>query len=215
MNRIAILGAATATATAIAIAAMPAGAATSPVLGLPVDAGTFIATDDTTQAFNQETVPGSGVFTGVFAEDLAGGTASTDLDPTGGTPFGIFLSQNNQPGSPVSFAFGVSDTLTEEQVLFGSGAPFAFGTEVDEAGNDTIEIAYAAGDVSGSFAAAFPRGLLITLDGEFGTDPFGAAFFDGAASATFSPATIPLPAGLPFLLTGIAALAWVGRRRAR
>lgn len=153
-----------------------------------------------------------------FDGDLSTFGAEVDftsgVSPSGATKigFGIGFSLADPPIG----ATGGFDILDEDG-LFLSGDLLALGfTE------DTIELQF--GNLSGSGVEYFGSSVLalISFDDSLGTDPF-AVLPDGASlgasimisnvsSSTVAP--IPLPAGLPLLLTSIGGTILLRRRKA-
>lgn len=82
-------------------------------------------------------------------------------------------------------------------------------------GGDTIQFVVDLDD------APFSDGALVTFVGEFGVNnvmPFGSGFFDADAQYTLAPlisSQVPLPAGFPLILGGLAVLAFVGRHKGK
>lgn len=145
-------------------------------------------------------------------------------------------------GADVDFTDGV--TLTDPAfILFGFGFSLADPTDAPGGGftvfdddgfnealagdlidigffDDTIELLF--GSLTGSVASDFGSLALMTIffDDALGADPF-AAFVDGdfyTASISIEsvavPNVVPLPAGAALLLTGVAGVVGMSRRKA-
>ncbi|WP_210115058.1 choice-of-anchor K domain-containing protein [Roseovarius aestuariivivens] len=149
--------------------------------------------------------------------------------------FGTFTHFNN----PIAAGTGLTSvdlTVTADVVLDGittilSGASFLFNFALDETANacspqpscadDTVTTSVLNGtstvnvggvDYTLSFLGFVQNGV---LNSQF-VSPEGTAN-TGTLRAEFTsaiPGTIPLPAGLPLLLTGLGGLAWLRRRKA-
>ena len=126
----------------------------------------------------------------------------------------------------ISFGFGYSladptDGPTGGFDIFEDfGFSLALSGDLEQVGffTDTIELLF--GSLTGSAAGSFGSQALMTIifDDPLGDNPFDA-FVDGeiynasiSVSSVAAPAVIPLPAGLPLLLTGLLGLGSVRRR---
>jgi hypothetical protein len=186
-----------------AVLAAPASAAS---LGLTIDP--TISISGSAQAENDPSFIG-------FNVTSTGGLAGAGF---GGDPAPLDLSLFDFAAGPVpgGAEFAVSDVAP----VLTSAALIATAASSDAAvdGDDVIELLF--GSLGGSAAGAFGERALVTLVGEFGEDPFGIGFaftpVAFSANPVTTPAPIPLPAGLPLILTGLGALGALrlaGRRR--
>jgi len=185
---------------ALAISAMVAGTSSAATLGLTSEAPILSSStafidffdldpDGDLSAFGAEVDTTDGVSTVGFTEI--------------GFGFGYSLSD---PSGDFSGGFDVFD----EDGEFLAGELLAVGfTE------DLIELQF--GNLGGAGAGVFGSSVLIMIsfDDSLGPNPF-SAFVDGdvlgASISIASVAPIPLPAGLPLLLTGIGGIALLRRR---
>lgn len=146
-----------------------------------------------------------------------GAAQASTIDGTGflvssGNGTFAFSGAGTQFGSTDLFLVNVDDLGNFSAIAPSSGPPplNLVGNLLTSTvfGTGFIEMIFA--EAGGSLAADFPQ-ILVRID-SFG--PFDASTplpFD--SDATFSITPVPLPAGLPLLLGGLAGLALIRRRR--
>lgn len=198
-------------AVLLAIGALcAAGPASSATLGLLTGAPNLSASQASIDfLFDDPFVPVNGDLSAFGAEvDSTNGVSVSGIAEIG---FGVSYALSD----PTTDLTGGFDVFDANGLVLG-GDLFAVGfTE------DVIELQFT--NLSGSAAGSFGSSVLMVIAfedpfDELGTNPFDdlvdGLFYD--ASITISTVVpIPLPAGLPLLLTGLVCTALIARRRTR
>jgi len=195
-------------AGALAIATVVGGTSSAATLGLTTEAPSLSSSTAFIDYF--EFAP-DGDLSNFGAEvDFIDGVSPVGFTEIG---FGIGYSLSDPTGD-----FNGGFDIFDEDGEFLAGDLLAVGfTE------DVIELQF--GNLSGSGTGSFGSSVLalISLDDPLGTNPF-SLLVDGdslGASISFSSvadtsvAPIPLPAGLPLLLTSLGGIALLRRRKAK
>jgi hypothetical protein len=172
-----------------AAAAGPALAATLgfPIRPAPVISGVGAAFHDPLLGFD---LLGNGLATSTApapADNLLVAVPFADLGPT---PNGALFA--TQGGTGLSFL---------------SGDLWQVSYTVDPGGDDTLKLLFR--NLDGAAASASLPLAILSMTGEFGDDPIGAGFGSFAAPVEVDFAVssaVPVPAGLPMLLSGLAGL---------
>ncbi len=180
-----------AAAAAVSLAAATAGAATLDTVTVDTATGYFDIADGTTVTFSDATDPN------LLAIDFA-------------WPSGVGVA----PATLIFANFDI-DATTDE---ITGGTLLVDGTSdlgpVLDARFDGTLLEVLFGSDAGALAGDFGHFAVLTVSGISGIDLGSGGDQTGFGTGRINPAVVPLPAGLPLLLTGLAAVAYVARRRA-
>jgi hypothetical protein len=135
--------------------------------------------------------------------DLLGDGAASSTSPAAATDLLVTVPFADLSSAPGGALFA---TQSDGQ-SFLSGDLTTVGYEVNPLGSDKIEFLF--GKLDGDAADAFGPLALMSLIGEFGSDPLGAgfgSFADPVDVQVSVQSAIPLPASLLMLLLGLGGL---------
>lgn len=152
---------------------------------------------------------------GELLTDIPEADVIDGFSPVGFTTIDFVVGfSTSDPTDASDFAFGGFLDISDDDGQFLTGDLLAIGFA-----EDTIELQF--DNLSGVGAGSFGTSVLalVAFDDPLGADPF-ASLFDGdslggsitVSNVATTVAPIPLPAGLPLLLAGLAGLCWVGRK---